>query len=67
MLASGDRIRFTLTGGADCFVYVAVQDAEGAVAALHGGPLRGGEALTLGPLRITPPSGKETLFSMCQV
>jgi hypothetical protein len=61
-LHSGDRIRFTLTSGADCFVSVIVRDAEGAVAVLHSNPLRGGETLSLGPLRITPPSGNETVF-----
>jgi hypothetical protein len=61
-LQSGDRIHFTLTSGADCFVYVIARDAEGVAAALHGGPLRAGEALSLGPLRVTPPSGRETVF-----
>jgi hypothetical protein len=61
-LQSEDRIRFTLTSGADCFVYVIAQDAEGAVVVLHSDSLRRGETLTLGPLLITPPSGKETIF-----
>lgn len=61
-LQTGDRISFSLKSGADCFVSVIVRDAEGAVAALYSNPLRSGQSLTLGPMRITPPPGRETVF-----
>jgi hypothetical protein len=61
-LQTGDRISFTLKSRADCFVYVIAQDSENAVAVLHSNPVRNGETLRLGPLRITPPAGRETIF-----
>jgi hypothetical protein len=61
-LQTGDRISFTLKSEADCFVYVIVRDAENAVAVLHNSPLGKGETLDLGPILLTLPAGRETVF-----
>jgi hypothetical protein len=61
-LETGDRISFTLKSQADCFVYVIVQDSENAVTILHSNLVRKEETLNLGPIRITPPAGRETVF-----
>ncbi|MDR0668654.1 MAG: DUF4384 domain-containing protein [Treponema sp.] len=61
-LTTGDRITFILKSRADCFVYVIARDSENAVAVLYSNPVRNGETLNLGPIRITPPAGSETIF-----
>jgi hypothetical protein len=61
-MQTGDRISFSVKSGADCFVYVIVQDAENAAAALYNNPVKAGQPISLGPIRLAPPSGTETFF-----
>jgi hypothetical protein len=61
-MQNGDVFSLTIAGGAACYVYVIVQDSEHNVLTLHAGPARANEAVSIGPMQVTPPEGSETFY-----
>jgi hypothetical protein len=61
-MRNGEIFNLTISGKAPCYVYVIAQDSERNVAVLRSGKVRADEAVTIGPMQLTPPGGDETLY-----
>ncbi|MCL2043753.1 MAG: DUF4384 domain-containing protein [Treponema sp.] len=66
-METGETFLFTITPATNSFCYVIIYDSARKVFVLHDQPLRGGEEILFGPLRLDGTPGTETLYVIMSV
>ena len=61
-METGQEFLLAITPASDCFCYVLCYDSGRQIAVLFDGQLKGGSEKPLGPVKLTAPSGTETLY-----
>jgi hypothetical protein len=61
-MRNGEIFSLNISGKAPCYVYVIAQDSKRKMSVLRAGRARAEEAITIGPMQLTPPGGDETLY-----
>ena len=61
-METGQNFQIAITPAVNSFCYVIVNDSSRQIFVLHDQPIRAGNEINLGPLRLEEPSGTETLY-----